>query len=77
MHPALRFSLGEIRETAVRLVAYVGGIATLSILAASVFESSPVPLVHAPAPRQDWITVERPYPAFTLTLPELTEADMT
>ena len=26
MHPALRFAPGEIRETAVRFIAYVGGV---------------------------------------------------
>src|ERR1700730_10119527 len=76
MHPALRFAPGEIRETAVRLVAYVGALAMLSILAASLFETSPVPLVRAPVAQEEWVNVERPYPAFNLTLAELAEADM-
>src|SRR5450830_724226 len=76
MHPALRFAPGEIRETAVRFIAYVGGVAALSVLAASLFETRPIAPIRTPAPAADWTTVERPYPAFNLTLADLPEAEM-
>lgn len=69
MHPALRFARGEIQETAGRFIAYIGGLAMLSVLAASLFETRPLPPAPKPPP-SDWITVERPYPAFDLTLAE-------
>jgi hypothetical protein len=61
----------DIRATFVRILAYMGGLALLAIVAASFFESPSGLAAIAPAPRPEWINVERPHPAFELLMPEL------
>ena len=73
MHPALHSWREELPSTFVRLLAYLGGIAVLSMTAAQVFHSPPV-LGTAPAQRPEWTEIERPFPAFALSIPEA--ADM-
>jgi hypothetical protein len=63
--------LMDIRATFVRVLAYMGGLAILSIIAAELSKSPPVAAAVDPSPRPKWIAVERPYPAFELPLPEL------
>ena len=64
----------DIRATLVRLLAYMGGLAALAVAAASFF-AAPADIVaalgSAAAQRPAWSTVERPYPAFELLMPEL------
>lgn len=64
----------DIRATLVRLLAYMGGLAALAVAAASFF-AAPGDIVaalgSAAAQRPAWSTVERPYPAFELLMPEL------
>jgi hypothetical protein len=64
----------DIRATLVRLLAYMGALAALAVAAASFF-AAPADIVaalnSAAAQRPAWSTVERPYPAFELLLPEL------
>jgi hypothetical protein len=64
----------DIRATLVRLLAYMGSLAALAVAAASFF-AAPADIVaalgSAAAQRPAWSTVERPYPAFELLLPEL------
>jgi hypothetical protein len=64
----------DIRATFVRLLAYMGGLAALAVAAASFF-AAPADIVaalgSASAQRPAWSTVERPYPAFELLMPEL------
>jgi hypothetical protein len=64
----------DIRATLVRLIAYMGALAALAASAASFF-AAPTDIVAAlgaaSAQRPAWSTVERPYPAFELLLPEL------
>jgi hypothetical protein len=57
----------------VRLLAYIGGIACLAVLAAEILQTKPVVAAVEPAPKPAWITVERPMPAFMLNLPEIGE----
>lgn len=59
----------DFRATIVRVVAYIGGLAVLAVLAASFFRA-PVRLVAAPAPQPEWVSVDRPHPAFELQLPD-------
>lgn len=71
MHPALHSWREELPAHFVRALAYVGGLAALSIVAAQLFQSPPPPTddikpVHGPA----WIEIERPFPAFALSIPE-------
>jgi hypothetical protein len=70
MHPALHSWREELPATLVRLLAYVGGLAVLSTIAAQVFQSPPVMSAIAPMHRSPWIEIERPFPAFALTIPE-------
>ncbi len=74
MHPGLRSWRDEVAATLVRLLAYLGGIAALSILAANLFGAPEVIAAGEPAPRPDWIEVERPHPAFALSIPEAADA---
>jgi hypothetical protein len=64
----------DIRATFVRLLAYMGGLAALAVAAASFF-AAPSEIFaafgSASAQRPAWSTVERPYPAFELLMPEL------
>jgi hypothetical protein len=62
---------GDIRATFVRILAYMGGLAVLAIVAASFFSTPEVVAAIDPAPRPEWLTVDRPHPAFELIMPEL------
>lgn len=70
MHPALRDWREDLHATFLRLLAYVCGLAVLSIAAAHVFRPPPDDVMVVSKPRADWIEVERPHPAFELTIPE-------
>jgi hypothetical protein len=70
MHPALHSWREELPATVVRLLAYIGGIAVLSMAAAQFFASAPVMTPIAPAHAPVWSEIERPFPAFTLSIPE-------
>jgi hypothetical protein len=71
VRPVSRSIPEDIRATIVRLLAYMGGLAILAIGAASLFEAPSGIAAVAPTPRPEWITVERPHPAFELQMPEL------
>jgi hypothetical protein len=79
MHPALHSWRDDLPAILVRLLAYVGGLAVLSTVAAYYFQSPQVsPQVMnaiTPVHRSDWIEIERPFPAFALSIPEA--ADVT
>lgn len=74
MRPASYSIPDDIRATLVRLLAYMGALAALAVAAASFF-AAPSDIVAAlgsvSAQRPAWTTVERPYPAFELLMPEL------
>jgi hypothetical protein len=74
MHPALHSWREELPATFVRFLAYLGGIAVLSMAAAHIFQSGPV-MNAAPAIHQqpEWVDIERPFPAFALAIPEAAE----
>jgi hypothetical protein len=73
VRPAAYSVPDDIRATLVRLLAYMGGLAVLAVAAASLFQGPQgiAALVRAPAAQPAWRTVERPYPAFELLMPEL------
>ena len=52
------------------MLAYVGGIAVLAIVAGRVFQSPPVMSPITPVHQSEWIEIERPFPAFALSIPE-------
>jgi hypothetical protein len=62
---------GDISATIVRILAYMGGLAILAIAAASFFRPPLGVAAVAPAPVPDWVSVDRPHPAFELQMPEL------
>ena len=71
MHPALHSWREELPATVVRFLAYLGGIAVLSMAAAQVFQSPPVMSAATAIHQQpEWIEIERPFPAFALSIPE-------
>ncbi len=70
MHPALHSWREELPAHFVRVMAYVGGVALLSIAAAQFVQSPPVKSAITPVHRSDWIEIEKPFPAFDLSIPE-------
>ena len=54
-----------------RLLAYMAGLAVLGFLGVIFFRLPDVVAAVAPAPRPQWIEVERPHPAFELVIPSL------
>lgn len=63
---------GDIRATFVRLLAYMGALAVLAIVAAGFFRAALGVAELRPArPQPEWVDVERPQPAFDLPMPEL------
>jgi hypothetical protein len=74
VRPAAYSVPDDIRATLVRLLAYMGALAALAVAASSFF-AAPADIVaalgSAAAQRPAWSTVERPYPAFELLMPEL------
>ncbi len=74
MHPALYSWREQLPATFVRLLAYLGGIAVLSVAAARIF--GPAPATQAPLPSR-WIDIEKPFPAFALSIPEAADVPST
>jgi hypothetical protein len=54
----------------VRIIAYMGGLALLATLGASLVRDQAVVAAVGASPAREWITVERPHPAFELQMPE-------
>jgi hypothetical protein len=73
MHPALHSWRDDLPATLVRLLAYVGGLAVVSTVAAQFFQSAPTINPITPVHRSDWIEIERPFPAFALSIPEASD----
>jgi len=74
MHPALYSWREQLPAAFVRVLAYLGGIAVLSIGAAQIFQSRPEMEVIKPIDRPQWSEIERPFPAFALSIPEAADA---
>ena len=70
MHPALRSWREELSFRLVRFLAYLGGVAVLSTVASHLFQSPKVMGAITPVHPPEWIDVERPFPAFALSIPE-------
>jgi hypothetical protein len=70
MHPALHSWRDELPSSGVRLLAYLGAVALLSIGAAHVSQSPKVMSAITPVHQPEWIDIERPFPAFALSIPE-------
>ena len=60
--------------TLVRLLAYIAGVAGISIIAGEMLSAPQVAAAVDPTPmRREWLVVDRPYPAFHLGLPGFAE----
>jgi hypothetical protein len=71
MHPALHSWREELPATFVRVLAYLGGVAVLSMAAAHIFQSVPSITTATAIHRQpEWTEIDRPFPAFALSIPE-------
>lgn len=77
MHPALRSWRDELPASFVRLLAYLGAIALLSIVAADVSQSPKVMSAITPVHQPEWIEIERPFPAFALSISEAADVPAT
>jgi len=69
MHPALRSWRNDVPPNIVRLLAYLGAIALLSIGGAH-FSKSPKVMGAITPVHQGWTDIERPFAAFALSIPE-------
>ena len=76
MHPALHSWRDELPSSPVRLLAYLGAIAVLSIGAARVSQPTTMNSVE-PVQHPEWIEIERPFPAFALSIPEAADVPAT
>ena len=76
MHPALHCWREELPATVVRLLAYVGAAAVLSIVAALFFRPSAPQQQAWQAPPSAWVDIERPFPAFALSIPEAADVPL-
>lgn len=61
------------RGVFVRTLAYIGGIAVLSVAAAELFQSAPLVAAVEPAARPNWTIIAKPHPAFHLALSDTAE----
>ena len=73
MHPALHSWRDELSGTLVRMLAYLGAAAVLSMAATQFFQATPARQT-APAARDSWTTIRKPFPAFALSIPEAGDA---
>jgi hypothetical protein len=81
LRPASYSVPDDLRATVVRLIVYMGALAALAVAGLSFFQTphgiAAVGQSEPPAPRSAWTTVERPYPAFELLVPELAGSSYT
>jgi hypothetical protein len=70
MHPALRSWRHDLPPNIVRLLAYLGAIALLSIASAHFSKSPKVMGVITPMHQPGCIDIERPFAAFALSTPQ-------
>lgn len=65
----------EFRAAMVRILAYLSAIGTLSLVAAEISKQPEIIAIADPEPRPVWTEVERPWPAFQLSVPGFGESD--
>src|SRR5262245_22990227 len=70
LHPDLQSWRDELSAHLVRFLAYLGGAAVLSTVASHLFQSPKVMGAITPVHPPEWMDVERPFPAFALSIPE-------
>ena len=70
MHPALHSWRDELPAAFVRGLAILCGLAVLSVFCAWLFQSPPMMGAIQPVRQSEWIEIDRPFPAFALSIPE-------
>jgi hypothetical protein len=65
----------EFRAAFVRVLAYLGAIGALSLIAAEYVKRPDLVAMIEPPVRPAWIDVDKPWPAFQLSIPGFGEAD--
>jgi hypothetical protein len=65
----------EFRAAFVRILAYLGAIGALSLIAAEYVRHPHIAAMVAPPVRPAWIEVDKPWPAFQVSVPGFGEAD--
>jgi len=70
VHPALHSWRDELPAAFVRGLAVLCGLTVLSVFCAWVFQSPKTIKVITPTHQSEWSEIERPFPAFALSIPE-------
>ena len=70
MHPVLHSWRDELPDAFVRGLAVLCGLSVLSVFCAWVFQSPKTIKVITPTHQSEWSEIERPFPAFALSIPE-------
>jgi len=70
VHPVLYSWREDLSSVVVRGLAVVCALVVLSIFSAWLYQKPAAKAVTPPQPNAEWIDVERPFPAFALTIPE-------
>ena len=70
MHPALRSWREQLPSSIVRLLAYLGAVATLSMASAHFSQSPEVMDAITSMHQTGWVDIARPFAAFALSIPE-------
>jgi hypothetical protein len=66
----------EFRAAMVRILAYLGAIGALSLIATELVRQPHTAAMSEPAPRPAWIEVDKPWPAFELSMPGFGDDDV-
>lgn len=74
MHPALRTWRDDASSILLQLLAYGSGLGAAAVFAVYVAGTPKATAPGATATQPEWIEVDRPHPAFALTIPEAGDA---
>ena len=73
IHPALRSFADECGAVAVRIMAYICGLAVLAVLAVDLFSAAPVAANTQMPALRGWTPASRPHPAFAISKLDLSD----
>lgn len=73
IHPALRSFADECNAVAVRILAYVSGLAVLAVLVVDLLSAAPVAATTGTPALPGWVPASRPHPAFAISKLNLSE----
>lgn len=74
MHPALYSWREQLPSAFVRALAVFCALIVLSVFSAWLCAAPPDKTLAQPTPQPEWIEVDRPFPAFTLSIPEAADS---